>query len=162
MAHNYPRRFMRATLSPLLRVSLEGMRVPDQADVPQLGSLMYAAYLDTIDYEGETESEAVAEVQKTFAGEYGTFIPECSLAIERAGKLVSATLVTRFEGRPFIAFTMTEPTSRRMGFGRAGIANAMSALHARGESELRLVVTLGNEAARTLYESLGFVLQDDA
>jgi ribosomal protein S18 acetylase RimI-like enzyme len=53
---------------------------------------------------------------------------------------------------------MTEPSSKRTGLARACMMTAMSRLHAAGERELGLVVTLANLPALNLYTSLGFVV----
>jgi GNAT superfamily N-acetyltransferase len=110
-----------------------------------------------VDDEGEGEAEALAEIQKTYAGEYGAFVLKCSRVVEREGRLVSATLITRWQERPFVAFSVTDPGCKRTGLARACMVAAMQCLRAAGESELRLVVTLANTPAVKLYKSLGFV-----
>lgn len=160
MPHDLPRRYMVAPLVEQALAACSGLRAPVGADMPALGSLLYHAYRDTVDYEGEDEPMALAEVRKTFTGEYGAFVPECSRVVDRDGVLVSATLVTRWQERPFIAHTMTLPQHTRSGLARACMVAAMQCLRATGEAELRLVVTLANTAARSLYESLGFVVQE--
>lgn len=59
---------------------------PDDAHA--LGALMYRAYLDTVDYEGETPEQSAAEVAKTIAGGYGAFMPACSKVVARADALL--------------------------------------------------------------------------
>ena len=140
--------------------AIDGLRLPSYADVQQLASLMYSAYRGTIDDEGESEADALLEVQKTYAGAYGSFVPSCSAVVERGNRLLSATLVTRWQDQPFVAFSMTEPNSKRTGLARACMMAAMSRLHAAGEHELHLVVTLANLPAFNLYTSLGFVVED--
>ncbi len=147
---------MRAPLQAIEWNEGAGLRCPTDRDIEDLGRLMYRAYVGTIDYQGETLEDSIAEVRKTYAGEYGPFDAEHSCVAERAGQLVSATLVTHWQSRPFVAFTMTDPAFARQGLGRATLQRAMWLLHADGESELRLVVTVANEAARRLYESLAF------
>jgi len=151
---------MRATLGGMPFPIIDGLRLPLDADVHQLASLMYSAYRGTIDDEGESEADALVEVQKTFASAYGSFVPSCFAVVERGGRLLSATLVTRWQDRPFVAFSMTEPNSKRTGLARACMMTAMSRLHAAGEHELGLVVTLANVPAFNLYTSLGFVAED--
>ncbi len=69
---------MRATLVEVPYPAISGLRPPLEADMQPLASLMYRAYRGTIDYEGESEAEALVEVQKTFRGEYGAFMPAAS------------------------------------------------------------------------------------
>ena len=150
---------MQAALSDAPPVDVGGMRCPLNSDIPRLATLMVAAYHCTMDDEGETEHDALVEIEKTFAGEYGTFLHECSRLIERDNELLSATLVTQWQGRPFVAFSFTAPSSKRKGLAKACMSSVMQQLFARGEHEIRLVVTVANVPARTLYENLGFTVQ---
>lgn len=160
MPQELPRPFMRAQLQPLEAVADPAIRRPEHRDIPALGELMLNAYRGTIDYEGEDLPECLSEIEKTFRGEYGPFVAECSQVYEQAGTLLACVLVTRWENRPFIAFTMTERAAMRRGLARKCMVCAMSALQQAGECELRLVVTLANEPAVNLYKSLGFVVQE--
>ncbi len=117
---------------------------------------MFAAYQGTIDYTGESVEAAAEEVGKAFAGAYGRYMPQHSYVVERESILVSATLVTRRDGLPLLAFAMTAPDRKRMGLARALIGNAMQDLYEAGETQLELVVNARNGPARDLYLSLGF------
>jgi hypothetical protein len=79
---------MTLALRPVDRVSLIGERSPTRADIPALGALMLDAYRGTIDFEEETLERSVAEIQRTFGGDYGPFMPECSRIVEREGQIV--------------------------------------------------------------------------
>lgn len=142
--------------------SVPGLRSPRDADRPALGALMYRAYRGTIDDEGETPAQALAEVHKTWSGAYGRFDLAASSVVERDGVLASATLITHWQERPFVAFTMTDPRFGRQGLARATLLRSLHRLQDGGAHELRLVVTWANDAARTLYESLGFRPDDTA
>ena len=150
---------MRARLHPGAPPQLPGLRRPVPDDIAGLGRLMEQAYRGSVDDEGEDEAAAVDEVRKTLAGGYGAFDSEASSVLEQAGELLAATLVTRWEERPFVVFSMTAPQARRQGLARAGLAWATAVLHERGETQLALVVTTANTPARRLYESLGFVAE---
>ena len=150
---------MRALLHPITAPVIAGMRRPAQSDENALAALMMRAYVGTIDYEGENEADALVEVRHTLSGGKGTFLWSASNVIEREGVLASATLVIRWQDQPLVAFTMTDARFKRQGLGRACMLNSMHRLHAAGESELRLFVTLANDEAVNLYRSLGFVLQ---
>ena len=103
---------------------------------------------------------ARSEIDRTFEGAYGAFVPFASSVVERDGELVAATLVTRWEDRPFVAYAVTHPDHQRQGLARAGMLHAMDTLRRAGEVELRLCVTLANAPARTLYERLGFAIEE--
>jgi GNAT superfamily N-acetyltransferase len=156
MPHGLPRSYMHAVLREMPCPSEAGLRIPTPADVGQLASLMLDAYIGTVDYEGEDDQGALMQVHKTIAGESGSFSWTCSRVIERRSILAAAVLITRWESRPFVAFTMTRPEFKRLGLARVCMVNAMQALVAQGEHEVRLMVTLENTAAIALYQTLGF------
>lgn len=133
------------------------VRAPRMADARAIAELMLAAYRGTIDDEGETPEETLDVVQQLFAGEYGAMLWNISEVTERDGRLVSATICTVWEGRPFVAFAVTAPEYKGRGLARAGLMRAINRLAAAGDPVLRLVVTRGNTAAERLYDSLGFV-----
>ena len=160
MVSQLPRRLMCAALVPVPRALIAGLRAPVAADAGALARLMLAAYAGSVDDEGEDEADALVEVRKTFAGDYGAFDAASSKLVARADGLLHATLLTRWQGQPFVAFAMTAPAARRAGLARACLISAMQDLRDQGKGEIRLVVTLANLPARTLYESLGFVVQD--
>lgn len=125
-------------------------------DQPQLAALLLDAYRGSMDDSGETYDDAVAEVRRTLSGEYGLFDDGASSVTVVGSQFASATLVTRWCDRPFLAFSITHPDHRRRGYARLGIHRAAALLAERGETELRLVVTRGNSPAESLYRSLGF------
>ncbi len=135
------------------------MRAPVVEDATALAQLMFSAYEGTIDQEEETLEDSLVEVHKTFAGDYGDFMARSSRVIHVSETLASAALLTRWPDRPFVAFSLTLPKFQRHGLARACLLGAMEHLCISGESELRLVVTLANAPARSLYENLGFVLE---
>ena len=92
-----------------------GARTVSRDDVPALGQLMLAAYRDTIDYQGETLKEAVAEVRGTLDGQYGTFLGDCSFLVEEGGQLLAVCMLTWSEElkAPLLTFSMTRCSSKR-------------------------------------------------
>jgi len=150
---------MRVELGALDRSHGPNIRTFEPDDVRALGAVMYHAYLGTVDYDGETLEQAAAEVVKTVEGAYGQFMPACSKVAVDGDSIVSATLITRFQDTPFVAFTFTDPAFSRRGLAQRCMQAAMSELFARGERELRLLVTLANAPAVKLYTGLGFKLE---
>lgn len=126
-------------------------------DLEALGALFHAAYVGTVDYEGESPEEAVAAVAATFDGEFGTFVPEASRVVDRAGQLLSASFITLWQGRPLLAFAVTRPGFKGLGLSRRCTGAAMHALALAGHAELDLFVTDTNAPALALYARLGFV-----
>ena len=152
---------MTITLASQARVALDGVRCPLPTDQPALAQLMLDAYRGTVDDEGETLAQALIEVERTFDGGYGVFMPQCSKMVEYGARAASATLVTRWGGWPLVAFAMTAPDYRRQGLARACLVNTMQDLMDSGETRLNLVVTAQNTPAFLLYRTLGFQVCED-
>ena len=137
-------------------------RAPTPADAEALAALMLEAYRGTIDDEGEGPDEARAAVRQLFDGDFGAMlwavseVREASAVPGPSAGLASATLITLWQDRPFVAFTLTAPAHQRKGLARAGLLRCFNRLAAGDERVLRLVVTQGNTRAESLYESLGF------
>lgn len=132
------------------------VRVDDQE---ALAVLLYAAYRGTIDDEGDSFADALVEIEKTFRGDYGRFLTECSFVVADGEFLASACLVSFFEPHdaPLVVFLMTRPEAKRRGLARALLQQSMNALLDAGYSRLTLVVSEGNVEAQHLYASMGFV-----
>lgn len=133
-------------------------RTARKSDREDLAILLYAAYRGTIDDDGETFADALAEIDKLFAGGYGEFLSDCSFVIEEGEFLASASLITWWEPHraPLVAFAMTRPEAQGRGMARSLLKESMNALLDRGDERLTLIVTDGNTPAQSLYESLGF------
>jgi len=127
-------------------------------DKEALAILLFAAYRGTMDDEGDSFADALTEIEKTWAGDYGRFLPTCSFVREEGEFLVSACLISYFEphGAPLVVFLMTRPEAKRRGLARELLERSMRALAEDGYSRLTLLVTAGNEPAERLYASLGF------
>jgi ribosomal protein S18 acetylase RimI-like enzyme len=132
-------------------------RAVARSDAPALAALMLSAYRGTVDDAGEGPDEAAAEVHKLLDGGYGVFDADASEVVLREGRVVSATLVTEYQGGTMIAFSLTAPAWQRRGLARAGLLRAMARLRAAGRARVDLAVTRANTPAVTLYRSLGFV-----
>jgi ribosomal protein S18 acetylase RimI-like enzyme len=132
------------------------LRVMSSEDITQLGRLFLDAYIGTVDYEGESEQDALAAVQGAFDGEFGNFLSSASYVAQRAGELCSASFVTLWQGKPLLAFSVT--AARHKGSGLAGrcISASMQALYQAGQPELHLFVSPGNFPALAVYKRLGF------
>lgn len=147
---------LRCALVPTLETPAPGIRPMTRSDIPALGKLFYLAYLGTVDYEGESEQEATSTVTAAFDGEFGPFVPEASMVFDQYGRLLSASFVTRWQGRPLLAFAVTAPGSQGQGLSRRCTGAAMQVLAAAGSRELDLFVTQTNVPALALYRRLGF------
>lgn len=131
-----------------------------RSEAPALGGLMLAAYRGTVDDEGETEADAVAEVEQTLSGEYGTFLADCSFAVDDDARIVGASLVTLWEGLPIYAHVAVHPDTKRRGLGTFLMAISGNALMQAEYAHVDLFVTEKNEPAVRLYRKIGFQVVD--
>ncbi|MGZ3679332.1 MAG: GNAT family N-acetyltransferase [Ktedonobacterales bacterium] len=139
-----------------------GARHVSANDVEGLARLMLAAYRGTIDDEGDTLDGARAEIQRTLAAAYGTFLPNCSWLIADGDTIRAACLVTYFDmwQAPIVAFVMTDPASKGQGLGTNLIKHSMNSLLGQGYTRLCLAVTEGNAPAQHVYNLLGFEIEE--
>ena len=134
------------------------------SDANDLAILLYAAFRGTIDDEGDPFSAAVREIEKTISGDYGRLMSDCSFVIEDGEFIASACLISWYDPTegPFVVFTMTRPESKGQGMARFLLKKSINALIERGDRQLTLIVTDGNQPAQSLYTSLGFQEFSDA
>ena len=125
---------------------------------PAVGRLLQAAYRGTIDDEGETESDAVAEVDRVLAGAYGPFVASSSFLVDEGDRVAGASMVTSWEEKPYLAHLVVHPDVQRRGLGMYLMTVTGNALFSAGHSSLELMVTEANEPAVALYRKLGFKL----
>lgn len=124
----------------------------------ELAALMFESYQGTVDDDGETLEDAMAEIDGTIRGRYGALIAGASF-IRRSPEgsgIIAASLLTLYQGLPLLAFSMTHPRYQRRGHARALITASIAALQDRGDTELHLSVHEANQAAIGLYRSIGF------
>ena len=131
-------------------------RTLSASDTDSLASLMLTAYRDTIDYDGETLDDALFQMRSLFQGKFGPFQDLSSFGIEEDGGLLSVIIITMWESRPLVAFSMTRPESKNLGMATFLLKSSINALLTFGHKELVLVVTAGNEPAEHIYQKLGF------
>jgi ribosomal protein S18 acetylase RimI-like enzyme len=132
----------------------------DRSDVPALGALMLAAYRGTVDDECESEADAIAEVERTLAGDYVPLLDDCSFALDEGPRIAGASMITLWEGDPFLTYVFVHPDMKRRGLGTFLTTTSANALVTAGYSQLGLFVTEENEPAVTLYRKLGFRVVD--
>ncbi len=163
------RHVMRLTLDRDLPAAPEldmEVRHPTIEDREALAELMLDAFTDTIDFdEGDDLDAAREQVTMTFAGDYGDLLPEVSFVAFDGPLALGASIITRYEAAPFLAFSMTRADRKGQGLARALLVRSLRAIAAANGSHIDLEVTDGNVPAQRLYRSLGFdvveVLGDD-
>lgn len=128
--------------------------------VHDLAQLMVDAYKGTTDWEeGDDESVAAAEIQKTLDGDYGTFLESASGVIaDSNGRPISALFTSVLNGNATVIFVFTAKQHAGLGHASRLIRNAAFELISEGFETIELYVSEENPAKR-LYERLGFLLQ---
>ena len=134
---------------------LEGITEIRDAEFSELAHVMTSAYAGTVDDEGESAEDALAELRKTASGDYGEPLRHAWLAARVDQELAGAVLCTRWRGRPFVAFVFTDHAWTGRGIATRLLGAAAARLRSGGEHELTLWVTAANPAVR-LYERMGF------
>jgi len=135
-----------------------GVRPVQPEDGAALGTLMSDAYRGTVDDDGETPEEALAEAQGAIGGAWGPLIEDASLMALAGDDVVAAVITVRDVSNgmsPLLAFALTDPAWQRRGIGGWLIRESICRLASLGVTELHLAVTRGSPAQR-LYERLGF------
>lgn len=142
------------------RPAAVGLRPPSRNDEGKLADLILDAYRGTVDYEGEGPQESLAEVRSWFGGEACPAMPECSVVAWSQGQMVAACLVGWWTAKkaPLIQYVFTAAPSKKQGFGRLVLTEALRLLADSGHREVLAVVTKGNKASVALIEKAGFVL----
>jgi ribosomal protein S18 acetylase RimI-like enzyme len=156
----YPRFHMRIALEEREPPGDVNHRTVERSDTSALGTLMLAAYRGTVDDEGETLQDAVAEVENVLGGSYGPFASDASLVTEDGDGLVGASLVAIADSRPLLLYLVVRPDAKGRGVGTSLVVGTGNALREAGHAELDLFVTQANEPAVNLYRKLGFRLVD--
>jgi ribosomal protein S18 acetylase RimI-like enzyme len=121
---------------------------------------MLVAYRGTVDDEGESEPDAIAEVERTMGGEYGPLLDDCSFVVEDRERIVGASMTTLFDSDPLLTYLVVDPEMQRRGIGTFLVAASGNALLSAGYARLDLFVTEANEPAVNLYQKLGFRVVD--
>lgn len=132
---------------------------PALTDAEALAALMLDAYRGSIDDDGETLTEALAEVRGYFARP--AWLATSALGRTGAG-VAGACLVEWWPavGAPLIGYVMTAARWKGRGVARALLQNSLASLAAAGQVEVWAVITAGNTASETLFQRAGFRRQE--
>ena len=129
------------------------VREPAVGDSATLARLMMDAYVGTIDYEGETEQQALEEVAGYFANEAYLGVSRIALA---DGAIQSAMLISRLAGIPIVGYAMTRAAVKGQGLASALLDLSVVAVWGDGYEELRAFITEGNTPSEVVFTRSGF------
>jgi ribosomal protein S18 acetylase RimI-like enzyme len=167
MAETLRRWMMRNSLAEQPVAGTWDARPITEHDGALLGTLMYDAYHDTIDDEGETPDDALAEIESVLNGKHGPLLGACSFVVVEQGHALGATVITDWtddrsgKKQPLLAFLMTHPDASGQGIGTFLLSKSINALLLHGETDLVLFVTVGNSVAQHIYQKLGFEVEEE-
>ena len=135
------------------------LRAPQTSDTDAMAELMLEAYRGTIDYEGETLVEAIAEVKAYLAGERGgrPLLEVSRLAFD-GERLAGACLAAEWHERQtaLISYVMTHGEWKRRGVGRQVLRAVLTALRAQDYRQVYAAITEGNIFSERLFGRMGF------
>ncbi len=137
-----------------------GLKPPEESEVRYLSEFFRGVYEGHVEQQFGmhvgTEEEWREYVTGVLKGEVGRFMPEASIVAVDGGRVIGAILMSHWMGMPLIAELGVARERRGKGVGRGLLQAAATRLEALGEPRWALYVTLGNDGAIRLYESLGF------
>ncbi|WP_434612326.1 GNAT family N-acetyltransferase [Arthrobacter sp. A5] len=150
-----------ARTTPLERDLKTESRPATSTDIRKLGELYFTAYDPGV--ASENVEAAVADVEASFEGKYGTYLPEAShVVVDEAGEIIAAILVVEratwedTPDAPFIIELFTDRQHRRQGLAEDLVRASLDTLFNAGHKEVALRVNEENSAALALYLSLDF------
>lgn len=129
---------------------------PNEVDKVDIASVMYEAYKDTVDYEDDTIDDLVMDILNIERGLYGKYLPEASFLAIFKQRVIGGIFLCDFKNEATITYNFTQKKYRNMGVSSTLIQLAENVLFDKGYDDIHLYVSLENQSAFNLYQSLGF------
>ncbi|MGI0149211.1 MAG: GNAT family N-acetyltransferase [Thermoplasmata archaeon] len=133
---------------------------PEALDVDDVAAFLMRAYEGHMEQQFGMHVGSVEEwddyVTSIWKGETGAYLPLGSWLTRDEGGIVGVALASHWMGSPLLAEIGVRKDRRGQGVARGLIVATMNALVDLGYDRLALYVTIGNDPATHLYESLGF------
>jgi RimJ/RimL family protein N-acetyltransferase len=133
-------------------------RNPTAADKQILAGLLFASYVGTIDYDGETIPDALKEVESYYSGPSHQGWLGFSWLAFLENELAGACLVDYWQERnvPLIAYVMTAPRWKGKHLASAALLRSLQKLANKKYSEVRAVITEDNVPSEKIFTRIGF------
>ena len=153
---------MRMEASPLVKGEKPALPLahPEAVDVDEVATFLRAVYEGHLEQQfgmhvgsAEDWTDYVTAIWK---GANGTYIPLASWLTRDEAGIAGASLASHWMGAPLLAEIGVRKDRRGQGIARDLLAATTNALVDLGYDRLALYVTIGNDPAIRLYESLGF------
>ena len=132
-----------------------GVREPTRNDRDALAELMMDAYVGTIDYHGESLSQAVEEVDGWFASEALLAHSRVATAV---GAIQSAILASLVDEDAFIGYVMTRAAVKNRGLAQALLDLSAGSIWEAGFTRIRAWITEGNAPSEAVFLRAGFTI----
>lgn len=137
-----------------------GMAHPEATDVDEVATFLRAAYEGHLEQQFGmhvgSEQDWTDYVTAIWKGANGTYVPLASWLTRDAVGIAGASLASHWMGAPLLAEIGVRKDRRGQGIARDLVVATTNALVDLGYDRLALYVTIGNDPALKLYESLGF------
>jgi ribosomal protein S18 acetylase RimI-like enzyme len=133
---------------------------PEAMDVDDVAAFLMRAYEGHMEQQFGmhvgSEEDWDDYVTSIWKGENGTYLPLGSWLTRDEAGIAGVSLASNWMGSPLLAEIGVRADRRGKGIARGLITATMNALVDLGYDRLALYVTIGNDPAVHLYESMGF------
>jgi ribosomal protein S18 acetylase RimI-like enzyme len=153
---------IRMEVSPLVKAEKPALPMahPEAMDVDEVATFLRAAYEGHLEQQfgmhvGSAE-EWTDYVTAIWKGTNGTYIPLASWLVRDDAGIAGASLASHWMGAPLLTEIGVRKDRRGQGIARDLLRATTNALIDLEHDRLALYVTIGNDPAIRLYESLGF------
>jgi RimJ/RimL family protein N-acetyltransferase len=134
------------------------MRTPAAGDKELLAALMLDSFRGTIDDEGESLEDAIAEIARYLGAE--AYLAASRVA-DRGGEILAAVLMSRIAGLPVVGYVMTRADYKGRGFARVLLDAAVATVWQDGHDEVEAFITAGNRPSEAVFTRAGFEVVAD-
>jgi hypothetical protein len=134
------------------------LRNPSPIDKQALAELMLDSYRGTIDYDGETIENSIAEIESYFSGLSDQKWLECSWLVFSKDELISACLIDFWQKRnaPLVAYVMTSANWKGMHLAYSVVVHSLYSLVEKRQDKVLAVITDGNLPSEKVFTRIGF------
>ena len=129
----------------------------DIKDLNDLSIVMLESIKDTCEDAGEKLEDIVEEIDSVISGSFAPFIYEASYQVKKKKEIVSAIMISFYQGYPLISEIFTRNEFHKLGLATFLISMSVNSLLKLGYKELVLNVEARNTAAINLYKKIGFI-----
>lgn len=105
---------------------------------------------------GDTLEDITQETDSVVSGSFAPFISNASYQIKHNEEIISAIMISCYEGHPLISEIFTNKHFYNLGLASTLIKKSINSLLELGYTRLTLYVDTRNTVALNLYKKIGF------